>query len=573
MNTRSFSSNIERIVNDQTRTVALVRPGRRLPAFLSRVCLLLLLAASPVQAEEWIYTVRPGDNLTSFIDQYLKSPGLLPRVQQLNNIKSADMIPVGMRLRVLVEWLRQAPAPVRVLALRGVALVENPSQSAPSPLAEGDLLGVGDSVVTAAESNVSLGFADGSRLLVAPNSRLTLDRHTAYGHTGMVDTRVRLRRGRVESQVNPLRGGASRYEISTPAAVTAVRGTRFRLESGGEPSVTRSGVIEGQTEISGAGASQAIAAGFGTLAEMGKPPQPPRPLLPHPELAALAPTVSVMPYIYHWPALEGANSYRVRISPAATPEAVVEESESASPQVELSRLADGDYLLTVGGIDEVGLEGLPAQHPFVIARPPLPVVTLASDWPAVHQVDSPPRLEWRASGPPAAAYRVELATDDRFLTPLFQTEVVDRLSYTPPIDLEPGSYFWRVAAVDGEGDIGAFSGTGSFILQPPSVPAPRPGPWQTDGVSWSVCWRPLAGVDGYQFQFSAVTDFHPILWDVVNPGEHNCLALRPPGPGRYYARVRTLLDGVETPFSPVNELRIDAPPRGVLYPYLPRWGR
>ena len=49
--------------------------------------------------------------------------------------------------------------------------------------------------------------------------------------TGLTDSVVRVQRGSVESSVAPEGQGVGR-EIRTPVAVTGVRGTRFRVQSG-----------------------------------------------------------------------------------------------------------------------------------------------------------------------------------------------------------------------------------------------------------------------------------------------------------------------------------------------------
>ncbi len=91
-----------------------------------------------------------------------------------------------------------------------------------------------------------------------------MDRLSAYGDTGMVDSRFRLQRGRVESRVRPLKGPGSRYEISTPAAVTLVRGTDFRVGVESGSGISQSEVVKGEVAVNAAGESVKLKAGFGT---------------------------------------------------------------------------------------------------------------------------------------------------------------------------------------------------------------------------------------------------------------------------------------------------------------------
>ncbi len=55
-----------------------------------------------------------------------------------------------------------------------------------------------------------------------------MDSLGSFDASGMVDTSVRLKKGRVENRVAPQKPD-SRYRIITPAAVAAVRGTEFRV--------------------------------------------------------------------------------------------------------------------------------------------------------------------------------------------------------------------------------------------------------------------------------------------------------------------------------------------------------
>ncbi|MGB5306069.1 MAG: hypothetical protein WBO57_07485, partial [Gammaproteobacteria bacterium] len=54
------------------------------------VCLLAYLlfacCARPVLAQEWIYTIQPGDNLWNFYEEYLTDINYWYRLQKLNNI-------------------------------------------------------------------------------------------------------------------------------------------------------------------------------------------------------------------------------------------------------------------------------------------------------------------------------------------------------------------------------------------------------------------------------------------------------------------------------------------------------
>ena len=84
----------------------------------------------------------------------------------------------------------------------------------------------------------------------------------------MVDTRVRLERGRANARVTPRRG---RFRIWTPAAATVVRGTEFRAEFD-EASVARAEITSGVVALTTDGAAVTVKEGFGlSCARAGRP--------------------------------------------------------------------------------------------------------------------------------------------------------------------------------------------------------------------------------------------------------------------------------------------------------------
>lgn len=85
---------------------------------------------------------------------------------------------------------------------------------------------VGDRIVTGANGHAVIVLNDQSRLELGPASSITLDQFTVSG--GAAATRVSLFSGVMRSLVNAASGGAAAdYQVHTPNAVAAVRGTKF----------------------------------------------------------------------------------------------------------------------------------------------------------------------------------------------------------------------------------------------------------------------------------------------------------------------------------------------------------
>ena len=85
-------------------------------------------------------------------------------------------------------------------------------------------LNVGDRIVTGASGHAVIILNDQSRLELGPASSITLDQFALGGGP----TRVSLFSGVMRSLVNAASGGATaNYQVHTPNAVAAVRGTKF----------------------------------------------------------------------------------------------------------------------------------------------------------------------------------------------------------------------------------------------------------------------------------------------------------------------------------------------------------
>ena|SRR5271165_1695700 len=85
---------------------------------------------------------------------------------------------------------------------------------------------VGDRIVTGPNGHAVIVLNDQSRLDLGPASSITLDQFTISG--GATTARISLFSGVMRSLVNAASGGAAtNYQVHTPNAVAAVRGTKF----------------------------------------------------------------------------------------------------------------------------------------------------------------------------------------------------------------------------------------------------------------------------------------------------------------------------------------------------------
>lgn len=340
---------------------------------LQRILILLLFViaySGLVTAEEeyWEYTFRPGDSIWKIAEKYTTTVDNWYDIQKLNKIRQGPdrRIRPGTVILIPVSMLKQQPVPAMVIAVSGEPRLMR-AGGEEKVIKVGDSLYSGDRVVTAEQQNLRLQFADQSELQVLSNSVVILDKLSHHKETGMVDTRLRLNSGDVKTWVEKLKPD-SRYEIKTPAAVTAVRGTVFRLSSTSQ--ISRTEVTEGIAGVSDGKVEKSVKSGYGIVAEKDKPLPEPVKLLPPPELSDnLSSDKSVLQV--SWKKLDGAEFYRYQLALDENFNQLVVDGSTEANTIELRDLSPGRYYLLVRGVDAFRLEGLDASSVFDIQPAPV----------------------------------------------------------------------------------------------------------------------------------------------------------------------------------------------------------
>lgn len=514
---------------------------------------LALLIAPGAHGYNWFYTVRPGDNLWTISETYLVSMDYWQPLGRLNRIVDPLRIPPGTRLQIPLPWLKIRPLSAHAVAAAGTVWVESATGQRRS-VQPGMALNAGDRLSTESDGSLTLRFADDSTLLLQKNSILVLDSLSAYGDTGMVDTRLRLQQGRANHQVVPAPGGAS-YEIGTPVASSAVRGTEFRTAADPVDGITRTEVLDGRVALSGAARTVILDAHEGSLVRPGKAPTAPVRLLPPPDLGSIPTVLEQSPVPLQLPSLRGAVSYRVQIAPDAGFQQLLYDAVVATPRFRGPDLADGNYVLRMCGIDARGLDGLCAEHPIRVNARPAPPALLAPPADAMVMEERPGFAWAELSGVRGYSFRLAAAAaPDR---DLYRRDDLADAALDLDLALPPGDYVWRVAATDSEG-LGPFGDP-----QPFRRPRPTPNldPPTVDDESLTLRWP--AGLPGerYRVQFTADWTFEEILLDRVV--DTPSITLKRPPSGIYYLRFQLIdPDGRASPPGPPQ--RIVAPPQSYL---------
>lgn len=514
----------------------------------------LLLATSLAHAQvepidgEWVYRIAPADTLIGLADTYLEPPRGWRDLQRLNRIADPLKLRPGSGLRMPLRWLRREVAVAEVVHVQGEASVLRPGEP-PRAAQPGESLRAGDRLRTGADASLTLRFADGSRLLATPDSEFSLERLLVLGRSGVVDTRLRLERGSVDSIVVPQPGGRSGYEIRTPTVNLGVRGTAFRAHADAAAAASRVEVLSGRVGAA-AGSEVLVEAGFGSVATAGQPPRPPRRLLPAPPLPAAGLRLERIPLRLAWQPVPGVERYRAQVLAEGEPERLLLDGQFATPAARWADLPDGRYRLRLRAIDADGLEGLDANVPLIVKARPEPPFT------------SQPAAEARVYGEsaafawtrPAAAqrYRIQVADDAEF------TRLrADDATLTEPrfqLALPPGRYHWRLASIAAGDDAGPF-GDAQVFTQRAIPPSPASEPPQVAEGRLVFRWQAGEAGGAYDVQVARDADFTQLVREERTA--EASLTLADPPAGRYFLRVRSVdADGFAGPYGGVQQVDV-----------------
>lgn len=456
------------------------------------------------QSEEWVYTFLEGDNLWDITEKYLDGIGYWKQLQQLNNVERPLHMPPGTQIRIPLHWLKVEAAETTVRNSLGNNIYIPSGKTNKLPLTKGTLLHAGDQVVVSAGGNASLVFSDGSILHLAESAELTLQRVNRFSDSGIADTQSLLKNGRSEIRVKT-RG--TRFEIRTPAANTAVRGTDFRTSvDAKDDSLSHIEVLQGVVGVTGAGRTRKLTAGFGTTIQLGEPPAPPIKLLPAPTIHQPHSYSREFPVTFKWKPVIGAAAYRVQIRYAAE-RAILEDAITKTPAYSTNTLKDANYTVQVRPIDKHGLEGMEGILAFELDAQPQPPAVIS---PGHNQVVRAklPAFEW-AQPSNADSFHLQLSSDLEFNAITDSIKGYTDTHYTPD-KLQPGEYFWRLASVE-QGEKGPFNQPLRFILRPkPDAPkTSAEGNEQELTIRWSLAREGQS----YRLQVAKDEDFRSILTD------------------------------------------------------------
>ena len=316
----------------------------------------ITLVFSQTSEDNFLYTVKKNDTIWDVCNIYVQDPLCWKSLVTYNQIENPKLLAPNSIVKIPNSWLITNDASALVIAVEGVVGVVRTGIPGQKKLVIGDRLSQND-VVEALNGTAMIKFADQSRLLLKENSTIRMASLQFYNSNQLVETRIELLKGRVNSQVEKIVNPKSVYEIFTPAAVAAVRGTEFRvsrtLDSKGNV-VMSTELLSGALEIKNSTQSVNITAGQAAIATENSQVSVPIKLLSRPLVVLSERQNFELTYDIQWQPVLGAISYKINL---IHNDSQIWEVTTKETSFVVENVPSGSYKLLVRGIDARNIEG------------------------------------------------------------------------------------------------------------------------------------------------------------------------------------------------------------------------
>lgn len=505
---------------------------RRMICLACLLCGLTVTAAPALARSTHTVEIRVArqETLIGICKRYLEQPETWRKIAKLNRLADPDRISPGQRLKFPVEMLKGVPLTGTVTLLSGETAWKAAGEAVWAPLKLKDTVKAGSSLMTGRDGAVEITFEDGTSFLLRENSGVTVTK-AGQGALHMLRT-LYLESGKVISRIKSATGRDSRFEVETPSALAAARGTEFRIGVD-KGRTTWAESIEHSIDVSSGKASIMLSEGEGSIVRMNEAPTPPVRLLPPPEPEGIAAVYGDRKGEIRFSKIPGAARYRVVLARDREGKQAVRTGFILPEEAfRFEGLADGSYYLASASIDTDGLEGgVSRPEAITVRRKPHPP-TLVSPLDKDQLPEMPLKIRWH-NVVGVAAYQMQISANRDFSGDLFESGDLRKTEYIPKA-LPAGSYHLRVRSLAEDGYAGDWSEPRAFSiiqLPPPSVRKP-----DDDDKRLYLEWEALRDATGYRLQIARDEAFSaPILDRMV--AESKFVLENPPAPGKYYMRV------------------------------------
>lgn len=430
---------------------------RPLKVVLAASCLALGAPAFAAKDGDISYIIKPTDTLYELAADYLVNKQAAREVQKLNGISNPRRMQIGTKLSIPRRLLKHRPVRLVLVNFSGkVDLKKNGKLIEKTPNL---VVGEGTEISTGRNSFATINGEGNSRIAIPSNSRALIVDARRYLISDDIDVELRVLKGRGEV-VAPKVTGDGRYQVGTPAAVTAVRGTEFRVafEEGEDRSLTE--VLEGNVNVAIGDSEVDTSAGFG-LAAAGGALGEQEALLPAPGLIEPDALQIDKQLRFKIAPVEGAAAYRTQIARDQSFIDIVSEQIGETTEPVFETLPNARYSVRTRAISPSGLEGYASAADSSFRRKLVSVDAAVE----TSELADAFKFAWVPGEDSNTTYAFQIWPTKR-PGDLVVNEVALKDTVFLVSDLPPGSYKWRVASlvIDEEDIIKVWGPAQEFVV-------------------------------------------------------------------------------------------------------------
>ncbi len=524
------------------------------------IIFLLVFVLRPISAyslnEQTVeLAVNKGDYIIKICEKYLVQPKQCPQIIKSNRLMNPDLIYPEQKIKIPVKLLKGMPSDGLVTFVKGDAAIKHKDDAEWLPIEINHSIKEGSNIKTGRDSAVKITFEDDTTLLIKEDTLISLSasRKSLYHFFNEIFLDV----GRAITNLRSVMGEGKRFDIRTPSAVTAARGTEFRT-SVDRGDTTRSEVLEGSIEVSAMKQRVLMSKGEGTLVKKGSPPMTPKKLLYPPNPIKIEDIYKQMPIRLNFSIVENASLYRISLSGDREMSDTVKEGIIMPDAIfEISSIPDGLYYLQTSSIDSDGIEGFSLDPIQVKIRiNPLPPF-ISSPVEGSEYSKKTIKFNWLKVAD-AGKYHLQIAKDRDFNNMIIDQNIKET-EFTTSLDYH--TYFFRISSIAADGYEAGWSDIQRFDIVPPP-PAPQIDKPEFEKDKITIRWRSLGDRFFYHFQMSKDPSFNQVLEDKYIDTPY--IILNKPGEAAIYYIRTSAIDrkGHEGEFSPPQSFEIKS---GLMY--------
>lgn len=324
----------------------------------------VLFAQAPTAKAPLIlsYKIQAGDTWQNLQQRFLASQYTWQDLRDFNRLPLGFPLIPQQTIFLPQAWLKQQNASLKITQVRGINYWQR-GEKRHLALPE-EKLAAGDTIFVSREASLSLGFPDGSQLLIKGPAELAIQALRQQVGSGALEVELRLESGEIESQVQTTNPLPTKVKIITLQGEVVINGTRFVLSV--TPEKSQLAVEQGRVRLKNPQGEVLVQQGFGSQMTADAPPLPPRALPPAPQLPKQLNSIEKFPFQAEFPAVAEATGYEITIARDSTFQQVVFHQESLRPVITISYLEDGRYWLRLKSMDALGFKSIGAFSPLTV---------------------------------------------------------------------------------------------------------------------------------------------------------------------------------------------------------------